>query len=653
MSFSLFKKINISIQREGMYNLNKMYNNKGYAFKGIKVNLTNYNTEIEYLNKEYIQYLGGRGLTNILLLEDLKDNIEAFSEENEIIISAGILAGTGFPGADRINIGTKNPYNNGIGSGSAGGDFAEKLKGAGFDYIKVVGCSKNPVYLYIDNEKVNIKNAKELWGKDTLVTSALIKKENKNDDISTLRIGPAGEKEILSACVLVGNDRVVGRCGIGAIFGHKKLKAVAVYGNNEIHFKGRKKMAGLIKKMYEKIENSETKKTYKEVGTLSTSPMFNPNALNTGKNFSDPTWEGNFKLGDFKTKIINTKTCPGCPIHCIHEYENKDGIKIKKLEANSLSDLGSRVGISDANEIIELQDICQREGFDVDNLSGVIAWAIECYEKGLIKKEQTDGLELEWGNINIIKKLIDSILKKENIGKYLALGCKKASEMIGNGTNKYCIHIKNQELYERLRDSIAWALGVCVSERAGTHTRGAPLIEFSKNIKKKEQKKIFGFEFSLDELSTEGKVDLLIYYERYLAVLDSVGVCYFVTNWVEPNLINPDDILEAINIIFNYKFKNILDLGEKIHITGKLFNMIHTNFNKADDFPPKRMMEEKIKKGRYEGYSIKKDVWEKLLVEYYKKHGWDENTSFCKIETLKKYKIKDNIISKIRDLGKI
>jgi len=131
--------------------------------------------------------------------------------------------------------------------------------------------------------------------------------------------------------------------------------------------------------------------------------------------------------------------------------------------------------------------------FDIDNLSGVIAWAIECYEKGLINKKQTGGLELEWGNVIIIKKLIDSILKKDNIGKYLALGCKKASEIIGNGTDKYCIHIKNQELFERLRDSIAWSLGVCVSERAGTHTRGAPLTEFSKNIKKEDQKKNIWF----------------------------------------------------------------------------------------------------------------------------------------------------------------
>jgi len=630
-------------------------NNKEFSFKGIEVDLTNYNVKIVYLNKEYIQYLGGRGLNNILLLEGLKDNINAFSEENEIIISAGLLVGTGFPGADRITVGTKNPYNNGIGSGSAGGDFAEKLKGAGFDYIKIVGCSKNPVYLYIENGKVNIKNAKELWGEDTLETDAFIKKENKNDDISTLRIGPAGEKEILSACVIVGDDRVVGRCGIGAIFGHKKLKAVAVYGENKFYLKERKNMVSLIKKMVKKIESSEVTKSCKKFGTLPTSPLFYPNRLNVGKNFTEPTWRGKMNLEEFSKRMTKTKTCPGCPVFCAHEYKNDDGIKIKKMEANTLSDLGARVGISDANEIIELQNICQRKGFDIDNLSGVLAWVIECYKKGLIKKEQIGGLELEWGNIKIIKKLVKMILEKENIGKYLALGCKKASEIMGNGTSNYCMHIKNQELYEYLRNSIAWSLGVCVSERAGTHTRGAPLIEFLKNIKNEEQKRIFGFEFSLDELSTKGKVDLVIYYERFHAVLDSVGVCYLVTNWLDPKLINPNDILEAINIVTNYKykFKNILNLGEKTHIVGKLFNMIHTNFKKEDDFPPMRMMKEKIKGGKYKGYSINKDVWGKLLSEYYKKHGWNENTSYCKIETLKKYKIKDNIISKLRYLKKI
>lgn len=412
-------------------------------------------------------------------------------------------------------------------------------------------------------------------------------------------------------------------------------------------------MNSLIKKMSKKIESSELTKMYKKFGTLPTSPLFYPNALNLGKNFSEPTWKGKMNLENYNTKMIGTKTCPGCPVHCIHEYKNDDCIKIKKMEANTLTDLGAKVGISNANEIIELQDICQRKGFDVDNLSGVLAWIIECYKKGLIKKEQTGGLELEWGNIKIVKKLIERILEKENIGKYLALGCKKASEITGNGTDNYCIHIKNQELYERLRDSVAYSLGVCVSERAGGHTRGAPVIEFSKNIKKEEQKEIFGFEFSLDELSTKGKVDLVIYYERFHAVLDSVGVCYFVTNWSDLKLINPNDILEALNIATNYKFKNILNLGEKIHIMGKLFNMIHTNFKKADDFPPTRMMKEKIKKGKYKGYSINKDIWEKLLAEYYKKHGWNENTSYCKIETLKKYKIKENIISKLRYLKKI
>jgi len=621
------------------------------SFKGLEINLSNNTISIRWLEKKYFQYLGGRGLAHILLLEGLREEVQPLSAENEILICSGLLVGTGFPGATRVFIGTKSPFNNGIAGSSAAGDFSEKLKKSGFDYIKITGKASKPVYINIDNDDISIRDAVHIWGKDTDVTDKIIKKDNKNDLLSTMRIGQAGEACILSSCVIAGYDRVAARCGIGAVFGFKKLKAIAVNGNknvinNDLEYKR------YLEEITDRISSSEVIKREKKIGTLASA--FKPEyRLLAGKNFSEPDLGLPYTLEDFQHKMIDTHTCPGCPVYCIHDFKNKKGDIVKKCEGNTVWDLGTRLAIEDPDAILELFSLCQKKGFDIDNLSGVVAWAIECYQKGLIDLKTTGGIHLKWGDVDIIKSLIQNMLEKTEFGELLARGCRAASEQIGNGTEKYCIHIKNQELFENLRDSIGWSLGVCVSERAGTHTRGAPLIEYSKIIKEEKINSKFGFSFSLDELSSEGKVDLVIYYERYHAILDSLGVCYLVTNWTDPELLSPEDIQRGLNILYKNYFGDILELGEKIHTTGKMFNMIHTSFKKEDDFPPTRMTEEKVKSGRYKGYSIDRDQWETLLNEYYLKHGWNTETGYCKKETIFQMGFNAKVLNKLSKTTKL
>ena len=238
--------------------------------------------------------------------------------------------------------------------------------------------------------------------------------------------------------------------------------------------------------------------------------------------------------------------------------------------------------------------MCNRYGLDTDSVSGAISWAYECYEKGIIDKKDTDGLELDWGNDRSLMLLLKKIAMKDGFGEILSYGCHKASKIVGKGSSKYCLHVKGQDLKEPVRTLKGWALGVMVSPRAGTHTRGCPETEML-GMSKEDGEKYYGVPTAGDQLSYEGKAKLVVYFEREMALCDSLGMCSLISEWNGPDLPRIKDFTELCSAFLgkDITYEDMLQKGERIATLEKYFNQIHTNFGRKDDFPPDRLMKER------------------------------------------------------------
>ena len=606
--------------------------------------------------------LGGRGVNYLILLKEMELDTSCFDPDNVLMFGTGSLVGTDVPGANRINIASRNCFNRGIGSASAGGDFAPQLRFAGYDCLKIVGKAEKPVYIWISDNSIKIMDADPLWGKGTEETDTIIKEIHGDQGTETARIGPAGENLSRQACVIVSRGRAAGRCGLGAVMGSKNLKAIAARGSQSIEIANRPEFQRLINGLKDKFLKSEQITQFfqreQKVGTLGAVP-YNTADLYPGNNFQDPNPSNKLFDKDFEKYIKGTATCFKCPVQCAHTLQVQSGTysgtEINKMEANSIVNFSARLGIDSPEFVIKAHNMCQRYGLDVDNTSGVIAWAFECYQRGLINKGDTGGLELNWGDQAIVLELMEKIAYRKGIGDLLAEGCLKASRLIGEGSEQFCIHVKGQELYENLRAQKGWALGVVVSERAGGHTRGAPLTEqASRVISPEKSNEIWGIPNASDTTSYSGKASLVSYFERFHAVLDSLGICYLVSNWTVPDLLGPQDCARLMSATTGHHCSSdeIMKTGEKIHTIGKLFNTIHAGFRREDDYPPKRMMNEPVQSGEFKGEHLPHSKWDTMLDEYYEIHGWDKETSWPTEETLKSLDLEE-FVDDLRRLGRL
>ena len=616
----------------------------GYAGSILRVDLTTPRISTEPTEKYIPKFLGGRGINQQILFEELKTWVTPFDPSNMICFGAGALVGTLVPGAARLNIDSKNALTPGIGSGSSGGWFASELKFAGYDNVVIQGKAGEPVYLWIEDDNVALKRAKEIWGNSTRVTEEMIKQDLGENDIQILCVGPAGENKARPACIIVSGSRAVGRCGLGAIMGSKNLKAIAVKGTNGIAIKKPDEflsLAGTVSKRLMALEGAKARKNF---GTLVASPLYNDLSALAYKNYEDDhiPEESFHKVSHevfCNTYQVDTYACSACPTACGHVYAINQGpysgTKCLKAEANAVWNFGGKVALDDAAAILKAQEECCQLGLDIDNTSSVIAWAIDCFQNGIISKENTDGLQLNWGNHEAVLKMIKKIAYREGFGNVLAEGSLRASGIIGKGSEKYTFHMKGQDLIEGIRSMKGWALGVVVSARGGAHTRGALATE-SRKYSEEESKRFFGVKTAGNAQIYNGKPKVVTYFEYVHALLDSLGVCFFTGNWTTPDGINPDELAQFYSLATGIKISEneLMKTGERIHNLEKMFNVYHAGFTRKHDYPPKRLMKEPVKSGPLKGELLKREDWEQMLDEYYELHGWDKKTSWPTEEKL-------------------
>jgi len=499
-------------------------------------------------------------------------------------------------------------------------------------------------------------------------------KKNIGNDFEIMTIGPAGENLVRSACVIINNGRAAARCGIGAVMGSKNLKAIAVRGSGSIDIADPKKFEKTVRECNEKLTDTKSFKLLRKYGIYfneapwiegpaklykSSSGEWIIGPQTPYKNFSGgiPTNEEEKRITReefFKYRIGRKKCCNACPIECWSVYsweENGEIITIDQLQYNSVHNFGYKLGMFDPKLILKAHSLLNDLGLDEDNVCGSIGWALECYEKGLLTKEDTGGIELKWGDSKTLFELFKMIAYREEFGDLLAEGCKRASEKIGRGTKKCCVHVKGQELFETLWLSPAWALGTVVSPRGGTHTRGAIMVEPAKDALSKDQvKELFGIQDIGEVASYKNKEKMVFFMEKFESVLDCLGMCFFVHGIHRRGMLLPQDLSNLLSAAIGVDITpdKLLWIGERTTNVEKSFNVLHTNWARKDDYPPKRFVDVPLN-GKYR---IDLNKWNNMLDHYYELHGWDKKTGWPKRKTLENLDLKE-VADKLEKYGKL
>ena len=570
----------------------------------------------------YREWIGGRGVNQYILFKELPLSISPFDPSNLLVLGAGILSGTGAPGACRLSIDSKNVLTGGIGSANCGGYFASEMRFAGINHLVIKGRCPSLSYLCIHDDKVDILDARDLQGKLTTETETILKQ--RHGDVKVLCIGPAGENRVRASCIIADGARAAARCGLGAVMGSKNLKAIVVKGTGSVEAEDPESFKKITESLIRKMEANEFNKKRMKYGVFCYEPW---NIESPYRNFSGevPPPENKERLMpdlflEYKT---GEKGCFSCPIRCwaIHEFE-EDGklVHVEAFQGNDPQNFGAKLDLPDVRKVLKAHALCNDLGLDVDNASGVIAWAMECYEKGLLTKGDTDGLALHWGDEAVVFQLLSDMAFRRGFGNILAEGCVRASARIGRGTADCCLQVKGQELMECLWLSPSWALGTVVSPRGGTHTRGAAIEARVQGVDRLTCEKYFGISDIGAPADYTNKERLVFFFERLEGFLDCIGMCLF-TNSLRLDMLTPEDYARLFSAATGHEIDELelLRIGERTHNLEKAFNILHTSWGRQEDMPPDRFIKVPLD-GKYR---IDMEKWDELLDRYYALHGWD------------------------------
>ncbi len=582
-----------------------MKNMKGMNNRLLEVNLTNKNVSVSNITDEILErFLGGRGLGVKLFIDRVPPKLDPLSAENLLIITTGPFGGTTIPTNGRFSLVTKSPLTNGIFYSNSGGFFGVFMKKCGYDGIILDGSSNNPVYLLIEDDKTEIKNASELWGLDTEETLTKLK-ELEGSAVHCLMIGPAGEKLVKISSIMNDASRAFGRGGVGAVMGSKNLKAIVVKG-------GKKKVETDDPDLLKKFVKMSLDKLKVVPITRSALPQFGTSAMVNVINTLGMFPINNFQKGiderasNVSGEAINKEIfqeaegCYACPIRCGRMTKAGD-MKGKGPEYESVWALGPNLGIFDLITVTQANYLCNKLGLDTISCGGSIACAMELQQKGLLNDEN-----LKFGNKNVLKEMVLKIAKKEGIGSEISEGARIFAKNYDSPES--AIEVKGLELpaYDP-RGAIGHALGYATSNRGGCHLTG-----YMASLE------IFAAPKKIDRFTVAGKPDLLALKQNQKAAEDSLVICAFA-GWS----LGLDFYARFLKAITgkDYDVVTLTEIGERIYTLERLYN-IREGLGKKDDNLPSRFLNTPLKEGVSKDHVVPLDI---MLEQYYYVRGWDEN----------------------------
>jgi len=579
-------------------------------------------------------YLGGRGMNMYLLFNHLEPGTDPLGPGNVLLIGAGFLSGGPVPAGSRTDVAAKSPLTGLVGDSNMGGFFSAELRFAGFDHLVITGVSTNPVYLWISDGTIEIRDATHLWGKDTLETPGAIRAELGDEDIKVLGIGPAGENLVKFANVRTGVKNAGGRTGMGCVMGSKKLKAVAVRGALDLEIKYPQEALDYYWHLQRKILDSKTARLFGVEGSMMQYNPTNTTGILRVKNFGLNRIDDLSLTPDtFLEKYsLGSTACFGCGMHCRHKWQIRDGkyrgLRGEGPEYYTLMALGNVVYNTSWETILAAQYFVDRTGLDLAESGNLIGWAMDLYNRGIIDKSDTDNLDLNWENSSeILLVLLEKIANKEGFGAVLADGIKVAAERIGRGSGYYALEVKGLGMVGTDDRSVpSLALGVATSTRGADHLRSRPATDLF-GLPEEFTQTLYGFPVSSDYNAYQTKARLIHYMELLYELVDSLGVCKYQTIFISPSF---PQFKEYSKLIYystgmDFSIDELKKIAERCYTLERLFNYREKKITRKDDYLPDRYYTEPTPSGvsKTRGKFLDLAKFDEMLNEYYALHGWD------------------------------
>ena len=596
----------------------------GYTGKILKIDLSTGKIETGSIKEEDREkFIGGSGLAAKIFFDSFDPRVDPLSSENPLILMAGPVVGTHFPGTSRFAICGKSPLTGIWGEGTCGGNFGPELKFAGIDGIIFKGMSPTPVYLVIENDKIELRDASDLWGTDNYALTDLLKERHgKKKRPKILSIGPAGENLVKFAAICNDKGDFIGRAGMGAVMGSKKLKAVVVKGSQKVEISHPEEYATLRKLLIAKSRDAMVAQSFRSMGTDAGMDL----GMMTGdvpiKNWMiGEDFELSANLGGpsmTEKYLTRNHACSFCPIACKRIVKVDDGpFKTEEgpgPEYETCCSFGALMMNDDLASVIKANEWCNRYGMDTISCGATIAFAMEAFEKGLISRRDTDGIDLTWGNIAGAIELLHKVAKKEGIGALLSEGTREAAKRLGKGAEDFTVEVKGLEVpMHDPRGFHGMGLAYMTSIRGACH-----LMHFSLGVEQGiTTYPEAGFQENYIGQTSEGKAEMIKLCEDLGLPCNSLVICEFVA-WTY----SANELAEIVRVTtgFDFALKDLLACGERTWLLKRgLGNMM--GVSKKDDRLPKRILTP-LKEGAAAG-SVP-DV-EKLLREYYEVRGLDED----------------------------
>jgi len=605
---------------------------KGYAGKQIRIDLDRWEAQIEDVPPELSRnFLGGVGYAAKILYDELKPGIDPLGPENLMVLATGVLSLSEVPGGGSIELCFKSPLTGLWGECRVGGDFGPELKKAGFDYVIIKGKSPQPVMIEIRGQKVEFHKADHLLGKTVSEKSAAIREELGDKRFCVLCIGPAGERLVKIASVMA-DDRAAGRCGVGAVWGSKNLVAVAVRGNQRVVAANPEGFKKYLKQTHDEIKLNPMFLGLQEFGTIGDIPSNDDGGDWPTKNWQSNSWGKGPELFDhFQThNFIRGFGCyKGCTMACAREvHVENERYKTPKhggAEYESISCFTAYILNEDMDAAVHATYLCNELGLDTISTGSAIAFAMECYEKGLLTKEECQGLDLRWGNAEILPTLVRMIAYREGIGDLLADGVRNAAKKIGRGADEFAIHGRGLEAPAHdPRSGKALAITYATSNRGMCHIH--PLEGMAWDRGKLDwglQKYGLPDPNNVERWDESGKGSAVRLLQDGLVLPDVLGTCKFymyggvtVDHWAE---------MIANLTGWDINGAELLKIGERVINLQRLFNG-REGLSAKDDMLPARMLEVPAFGKCSNTPECVFHEFNSVMQEYYQARGWDPIT---------------------------
>lgn len=607
--------------------------NYGYIGKILRVDLTKKKVDTETPRGDfYRKYMGGRALALYYLLRETDPEISSFDPLSPLIFTTSVLTGAPFPGNSRFTVAAKSPLTGSYGESEAGGFWGPELKSAGFDAIIIKGCSKNPVFLWIHDGEAKIEDGKDLWGKETGDTEKIIRQKYGDERIRVACIGKAGENLVRYASIHTDVKHVSGRTGMGAVMGYKKLKAIAVHGHAKIALYDPEIVKEKARWFSRNFKNNPVNFMLSTVGTSGVVLGLNALGILPTRNFREGVFEKASEIsGERMNKdiVVGKEGCYACPVGCKKKVKVEGEISVSPdyggPEYETIAAFGSNCGIDDLRVIAKANELCNKYGMDTISTGNTIAFAMECYEKGLLTERELGGISLKFGDGDGMLKMIDDIASRRNFGNILAEGVQRASKVIGKGSDKIAVHVRGEEsAMHEPRGKLGVGLGYAVGTKGGDHIE----MEHDECFTSEDSKFLrdlspLGIQKPLDRTDISlSKVRLFIYLQQVWGMYMVLDLCIFVA--APGRTFGLMDIVDIVRAVtgWNTSLYELMKVGERGITLARSFNVKCGRTDKFDTLPPRFFSP--LQKGPSEGFKIPQKEFNEAVKAYYSLMGWDK-----------------------------